>query len=342
MRQGPNNARPSPSHAPPHMVLPLSLEELALLPGCGIPAYRAVRTFAFAFSDVATEASGSINVKRVARDALDGTRRRRVLVLRGHDGAGALAVQMLVRRGWRVCVHVPFMCLHDEDGLFDGDVDDTRRDEHRMRRVEQRVRAWGGEEVIFDDGEEGDGEGGAVVRIIDRLREDGDIFDAVLDTIGGREVWEAAERLLKAVNVGGKKDKMKHAGLGIKQFTTIAGDFPGRTIPSAGDTFKAGLRSLNLGSRTDGKKLEGKVGYAWVSNVQDVDWEGEDIRDTLREVLRIVTETDIRPWVGDGGRWTDQTNMHRVIPFEKAHELFVSRGKGILTNGGSFVVKVVG
>ncbi|KAG6900126.1 hypothetical protein C0993_002661 [Termitomyces sp. T159_Od127] len=336
--QGSNNAWTSLPHAPPHTVLPLSLEELALLPGCGIPAYRAIRTFAFAFSDATTEVVGGINVKRVARDALDGTRRRRALVLRGHDGAGAMAVQMLVRRGWRVCVHVPLMCLHDEDGLLDGDVDGTDEwDKHRMRRVEARVRAWGGEEVIFDDGEQG-----AVVRVIDRLREDGDVFDAVLDTIGGREVWEAAERLLKTANVAGKKDKMKLAGLGIKQFTTLVGDFPGRTIPSAGDTFKAGLRSLNFGSRTDGKKLEGRVGYAWVSHVQDVDWEGEDIRDTLREVLRIVAETDIRPWVGEGGGWTERTNRHWVVPFEKAHELFVSRGKGILKSGGSFVVKVAG
>ncbi|KAG6879418.1 hypothetical protein C0992_002792 [Termitomyces sp. T32_za158] len=340
--QGSNDVWTSPSHVLLERALPLSLEELALLPACGIPAYRAVRTFAFAFSDATTEVIGDINTKRMARDALDGTRRRRVLVLRGHDGAGALAVQMLVRRGWRVCVHVPLMCLHDEDGLPDGDVDHTDEwDKRRMRRVEERVRAWGGEEVIFDDGGEGDGERGAVARVIDRLREDGDIFDAVLDTIGGREVWEAAERLLKTVKVDGK-DKMKPTGLRIKQFTTLVGDFPGRTIPSAGDTFKAGLRSLNFGSRTDGKKLEGKIGYAWVSHVQDVDWEGEDIRDTLREVLRVVTETGIRPWVGEGGRWTDRTNKHRVVPFEKAHELFIRRGNGILTNGGSCVVKVVG
>ncbi|KAG5350192.1 hypothetical protein C0989_012305 [Termitomyces sp. Mn162] len=344
MSVGSNNAWASPSQAPSQIVLPPSLEELALLPGCGIPAYRAVRTFAFAFSHATTE-TGTVNGKRVAKDALDGTRRRRALVLRGHDGAGAMAVQMLVHRGWRVCVHVPFRCLHHEDGLLDRDVDDTdERDKYRMRRIEERVRNWGGEEVIFDDGEDGHGERGAVVRVIEGLREDGDLFDAVLDTIGGKEVWEAAERLLKAVHVdapavGGKKDKTKRAGIGTKQFTTLVGDFPGRMIPSAGDTFKAGLRSLNFGSRTDGKKLEGKVGYAWVSHAQDVDWEGEDIRDTLREVLRIVTEANIRPWVGEGGQWTERT---RVVPFEKAHELFVSRDRGVLTNGGSLVVKVVG
>ncbi|KAG6901636.1 hypothetical protein C0995_009737 [Termitomyces sp. Mi166 len=346
--KGFNNAWACPLPASLHMVLPLSLEELALLPGCGIPAYRAIRTFVFAFSDATTEVE-SMNKTRVARDAFDGTRRRRALVLRGHDGAGAMGVQMLVRRGWRVCVHVPFGCLdHEEDGLLDGDEDMDGREKYRMRRVEERVRAWGGEEVIFDDGEEGD-ERGAVVRVLDRLREDGDMFDAVLDTIGGKEVWEAGERLLKVVNIdgapaadaSGKKDKAKRKGIGVKQFTTLVGDIPGRTIPTAGDTFKASLRSLNFG-RTDGKKLEGKVGYTWVSYAQDVDWEGEDIRDTLREVLRIVTETDIRPWVGEGGQWTERTSRDRVIPFEKVHELFVSSDKGVLMNGGSFVVKVVG
>src|ERR1700689_961203 len=58
----------------------LMLEELALLPLAGGPAHRAVRTFA------SVEAGASSTP--------------RALVLRGHDGAGAMAVQMLARRGW--------------------------------------------------------------------------------------------------------------------------------------------------------------------------------------------------------------------------------------------------
>ncbi|KAG6856367.1 hypothetical protein H0H87_005277 [Tephrocybe sp. NHM501043] len=360
----PRGTRSAPP--PPHLDLPLSIEELALLPACGVPAYRAVRTFAFAFSDTVDSRGGT--TKGVMRDALDGTRRRRVLVIRGHDGAGAMAAQMLVRRGWRVSVHVPFTCLHHEaDGLEDGDeyrdveekenaLGDREREgkeRYYMRKVEERVRAWGGEEVIFDDGNdgEGDGERDALVRIINQLREDGDAFDAVLDTVGGKEVWEAAEQLLKMVPTPGPDagtvlaassgKKLKRIGVGVKQFTTLVGDFPGRTIPSAGDNFKAGLRSLNFGSRSDGKKLEGKVGYAWVSHAQDVDWEGEDIRDTLQKVLRTVAEDGIRPWVGEGRR-TKLTSRDRVIPFEKAHEAFVSGDKSTLTDGGTVVVKVVG
>lgn len=272
-------------------------------------------------------------------------------MLRGHDGTGAIAVQMLVRRGWRVCVHVPFACLSYEgtgsaEELEGEDAAGRQlRDEYRMRRVEERIRAWGGEEVIFDDGEIGEGEDerGPVLRVIDRLCEDGDVFDAVLDTVGGKEVWEASERLLKSIGgtAVGKKDKPKKAGIGVKQFTTLVGDSPGRMVPSAGDNFKAGLRSLNFGGRIDGKKLDGKVGYAWVSHAQDVDWEGEDIRDTLGAVLRNMIDDGIRPWVGENGDGREIAPQ-RVVPFEKAPGVFVSGERGRLTEGGTVVVKVVG
>ncbi|KAF8075875.1 hypothetical protein FPV67DRAFT_1469607 [Lyophyllum atratum] len=350
-----------------HQATALSLEELALLPICGIPAYRAIRTFAFAFSDGSVGDSGDLSRQETlhgkgrAKEAYDGTRQRRVLVLRGHDGAGAIAVQMLVRRGWRVCVHVPFACLAYETSGLAEEVSDGNaagrqlRDQYCMRRVEERVRAWGGEEVIFDDGEMGDGEDerGPVVRVIDRLCGDGDVFDAVLDTVGGKEVWEASERLLKSVGsdapgIGsgsgsGKKEKSKKGGIGVRHFTTLVGDSPGRTIPSAGDNFKAGLRSLNFGGggRADGKKLEGKVGYAWVSHAQDVDWEGENIRETLGAVLKTVIDGGIRPWVGENVV-EDGRAKERVVPLEKAPGVFASSDTSMVTDGGTVVVKVVG
>ncbi|KAG5639138.1 hypothetical protein H0H81_006397 [Sphagnurus paluster] len=340
-------------HPTPGIGVPLSLEELALLPACGIPAYRAVRTFAFAFSHSGGAGSTSNSNSSSSTGTGGGEKAkeegRRALVLRGHDGAGALAVQMLVRRGWRVCVHVPFACLAresahsappDPDPDLNLDVamamDARARVEHCMRRVEERVRAWGGEEVIFDDGEdECGGGGGAVVRVIERLCEDGDVFDAVLDTVGGKEVREAAERLLRSPGVG--TGTGKRTGIGVKQFTTLVGDAPGRAIPSAGDNFKAGLRSLNFGRGDgDGKKVDGKVGYAWVSHAQDVDWEGENVRETLGAVMKTFMEEGVRPWVGDHGA------AARVVPFEKAPGVFSGAERGLLTDGGTVVVKVVG
>ena len=362
-------------HRPNH--LPLSLEELSLLPLCGIPAYRDVRTFTFAFSSAdshsesgaerhwdldadsrltpkSAKARGKEKEKEsttMNRCADRGGRRRRALVLRGHDGAGAMAVQMLVKQGWRVCAHAPYACLAQEVvTLGDGSDAAGAGEKDRMRTVEDRIRSWGGEEVVFDDGEEGeDGEDmrGAVIRVIERLCEDGDVFDAVLDTVGGKEIWEASERLLKSPgrvvekNGKSKKETGKRAAadIGVKQFTTLVGDSPGRAIPTAGDHFKAGLRSFNLGvggSRRDG--MDGKkVGYAWVNLGQDVDWEGEGIRETLEAVLRMAVKDGVRPWVGadHGGR------RERLVPFERAPEAFVDRKGSGLVGGGTMVIKLV-
>jgi NADPH:quinone reductase-like Zn-dependent oxidoreductase len=267
----------------------LTLEEFSLLPLCGLPAYRAVRTFVLGLEGKgAPESHG------------------RALVLRGHDGAGGVAVQILVRRGWRVCVHVPMLCAAEDERKY-------------MRDVENRVRGWGAEEVLFDDGAEG-----AVARVIEGLIE---AFDAVLDTVGGRDVWEAGDRLLR----GGR------CGL----FTTLVGDKPDRAIPSAGDHFRAGLRSLMPGKRgrrrgvsveewkeKDGGK--GKVGYAWVSVAQDVDWEGEDVKESLRAVLGMALESGVKPWTG------------KVVPFEKTPEVFARDGRELLRDGGTVVVRIVG
>ncbi|KAF8898136.1 hypothetical protein CPB84DRAFT_1815732 [Gymnopilus junonius] len=317
----------------------LSLEELALLPLCGLPAYRAVRTFMYAFSsssmrdgsmpmtpspsadrrgfEISSPPTRKGSLSRGTSDHAQGYRRR-VLVLRGHDGAGAMAVQMLVGRGWRVSVHVPFSSVPAYATQEAGD--------RFMHVVEERARDWGADEVIFDDGEEGGGPDdgrGAAVRVLDTLREDGDVFDAVLDTIGGKEVREAAERLLKSAGADGSASaRLKRRGVG--QFTTLVGDHPERTIPSAGDNFRAGLRSLRpVGGSTT------RVGYAWVSVAQDVDWEGDDVGETLRMVLRLALEDGVRPLVEDlvSG---DGPDTPRTTPFERAPSV----------DGGTVVVKI--
>ncbi len=352
----------------------LTLEELAILPLCGVPAYRAVRTFMYAFSGQLDSAPNQ-NAKYL-REQSQSTApiqgriqpyRHRALVLRGHDGAGAMAVQMLVLQGWRVSVHIPLSCVPADasQALVDA----------FMRVMEDRAREWGADEVIFDDGEAvgegGDAEGGggdgdgddgraAAVRVIETLREEGDTFDAVLDTVGGKEVREAGERLLRspaATNTSSSQNSKLKGYFG--QFTTLVGDTPERPIPSVADALRANLRSFRTGqgqghgsgtanksTAEGGPSAEGhsadadakfhKVGHAWVSVAHEVEWEGEDVGETLGAVLRLAMEEGIRPLVEDAGGGI--LGRPRVVPFEKAPGVFVDNGP--LADGGTVVVKI--
>ena len=333
----------------------LTLEELALLPLCGIPAYRAVRTFIYAFSSLGEGGSmaspiatvqnrSAINSKMTTTEHPQG-RRRRVLVLRGHDGVGAMAVQLLAKRGWEVSVHVPFSA---SSTTYDPTTTEADHVDAFPMNIQERARNWGADEIIFDE-EAGDGiDDGriAAIRVMESLREDGDVFDAILDTVGGKEVREAGERLLRSTGVANAttpsvygneapmspRDKAK----GVVQFTTLVGDVPERPIPTTADHFRAGMRSFGVesGARNGDEgttaDLKGnKVGYAWVSVAQDVDWEGEDISKTLSSVLRLALEERVRPVIGA---------RYRIVPFEQAPYVFVD--KGPLGHGCNVVVKV--
>lgn len=337
-RRGPSYSRYPhlpPSHPMPHPrsspVVPtgpsLSVEEFALLPLCGISAYRAFRALTYAFSDRTN----------TTNDPLP----RRVLVLRGHQGAGAMIVQILAKSGWRVSAHATLPLFQDDkEGLLE--------EAAYMKSVQDRIRSWGAEEVIFDDGgqdedrtlrldDRGDEGKGAILRVIQRLVEDGDAFDAVVDTVGGKEIWDASERLLKGIHVresqktttvrGHKTKKPKTMG----QFVTLVGDFPGRPIPSAGDLFKGGLRSLKHTHKGSDQSKDG-VGYIWINNAQDVDWEGEDVRDSLASVINMALKRGIQPFIPEKAR------EERVVPFECAPRIFNSD----LGHGAVTVVKVVG
>ncbi|KAJ7499376.1 hypothetical protein FB451DRAFT_1428973 [Mycena latifolia] len=338
-RQKHRRLKSVPPPPPPPPPPGLTLAELALLP-LGLAAHRAVRTLAGIDAlanytntwesvdavkpdgEVDVEAS-AVGEKQAPKGAGGG---RRALVLQGHAGTGGLVARMLARTGWRVCVHAPGS-LADGAGAA---AEETEADKAHMRRVQARVRAWGVEEVVFDDGgaagERGDGGRGAAVRAVERLIADGDAFDAVVDTVGGRAVWEAGERLLAA---GGP-------GAGRKQFTTTVGDAPARPVPTAKDNFRAGLRALRGSNQPQGAKGAGgkrsEVGYAWVSAAQDVDWEGADVRDALGAVLRLaLAEGGVRPVV------------EAERPFERAPEVFErGDGAGAVLRGGSVVVRVVG
>lgn len=338
----------------------LTLEELALLPLCGIPAYRAVRTFIYAFSSLGEGGSmaspitvhdrnRSLNGSKMTTTEHPQGRRRRVLVLRGHDGVGAMAVQLLAKRGWEVSVHVPFSA---SSTTYDPTTTDPEYVDPFPRNIQERARDWGADEIIFDE-EAGDGiDDGriAAIRVMESLREDGDVFDAILDTVGGKEVREAGEKLLRSAGVAttpgvyaGNEPPMSprvrgDKAKGVGQFTTLVGDVPERPIPTTADHFRAGMRSFGVesGARngdegTTADMRGNKVGYAWVSIAQDVDWEGEDISETLSSVLRLALEERVRPVIGA---------RYRVVPFEQAPYVFVD--KGPLGHGCNVVVKIAG
>ncbi|KAJ7229089.1 hypothetical protein GGX14DRAFT_346422 [Mycena pura] len=308
-----------------------TLEELALLP-FALTAYRAVRTLIGleGFGTGVRRGVGAVSPEGEPEvDSMSEERHRkgrsaagrRALVLNGHTGTGAFVARMLAARGWRVCVHAP-------GTLSDAATGCTEADKAHMATVQARTRAWGVEEVVFDDGGGvGDGEDwgqGAAVRAIEQLIEDGDAFDAVVDTIGGRTVWEAGQRLLVCAADGGRK-----------QFTTTVGDSPERPVPSAMDNFRLGLRAMR-GSQSEstkkekGSKARTNVSYAWVSVAQDVDWEGGDVRDGLGVLVQMALEAGMRPVV------------ENQLPFERAVDVFEGREDPAMRHGGSVVVKVVG
>lgn len=155
----------------------LTLNELALLPLSGVPAYRAVRTllpisramgmthrqdivgttthpFVPQNNDSSFPANGGLEGSPAPCRA--GDSRPRALVLRAHDGPGALAVQMLVREGWCVWAHVPVPFALPGPALeYSGE---TKNEEEEkmlegrrgvLRRLEERLRGWGVDEVLF-------------------------------------------------------------------------------------------------------------------------------------------------------------------------------------------------
>ncbi|KAI0352720.1 hypothetical protein OH77DRAFT_1408564 [Trametes cingulata] len=388
---------------------PLTIEELALLPLCGVPAHRAIRTFA----DVLTPPVG------YGRPPAQGTGSRpdvRVLVLQGHDGAGACAVQMLGRRGVRVCVQIPESAVTDsQEEARKGSVEVVRPSpsfspskskgkgragvQSRREQVEARLRAWGAEDICV----------GEPLDVLRRLVEEGQSFDAVLDTVGGIAIWEVSQRLLTmdwTVAAGrssislasrseiklngsgphtpdaatenghangdagsGKPHKLKGKVVSHAQFTTLVGDTPHRAIPTAQDNLRSGLRSLrrsvstsgstsksspaSLGRSAGGQKAKRVVGYAWVSVAADVDFEGEDVRDSLGAVVRMAEDGWLRPWVGNSnagagagaGGSAGGEEEGKVVPFERAPEVFrrgVVGPLGVLADGGTCAIRIVG
>ncbi|KAI0829313.1 hypothetical protein BC628DRAFT_1315119 [Trametes gibbosa] len=283
------NGNALPYASSPLAPTPLSLEELALLPLCAVPAHRALRTFA----DVLTPPAHRTQREREREDVKPDVR---ALVLQGHDSAGALAVQMLGRRGVRVTVQVPESAVYDplEDvRKAAADAVHASASKHkdkgkgkagappissvpplsRRQQVEARLRAWGAEDVCV----------GEPLDVLRRFVDEGQSFDAVLDTVGGVAVWETAQRLLtmdwttaaarSSTSLASRSDlplsrsasishsqsghgdehrpsKLKSPPISHAQFTTLVGDTVHRAVPSAQDNLRSGLRSLRRAMST--------------------------------------------------------------------------------------------
>ena len=247
-----------------------TLEELALLPLCGVPAYRAFRTFVTSF---------------------DNKEKPRVLILRGEEGTGSLVGQALARLGWRVVVHCrlpedgtprssrsgPSTPASSQEGLDSASVNSLPSWMCCDPQVlEARVKKWGAERIVF----------GQELDVLARLAGDKSpeaTFDGILDTVGGKDIWEASERLLRS-----SASSKGHRQL----FTTLVGDNPSRPVPTNRSNFLSSMRSW-------GRDGDGKVGYVWLSVAQDLDWEGRDVRDALGAVANGgALGEGVRPWVG--------------------------------------------
>ena len=460
----------------------LTVDELALLPLSGVPAYRTVRTlthitraFKLAKPDLAvrqpnrhsdTDENDDVAIVHpirlnLADKQLDAARPR-VLILRGHDGPGALALQMLVRAGWSVWIHVPVPFdlpgPPHEPGCNSRDEEEGRTLGKRrvvLERIEKRLREWGADEVLFVPIESSPAptsfsspvpaqrdasptpfiprspssspspsaspspfsrsstssplsspsltplnpshgdisstnhdtfpapysytglpltpyktEAASVTALLTYLTRARVHFDAVIDTVGGREIWEAGRALLSLP----VHDAVRRHIDG--QFTTLVGDAPDRVMSTASDHFYAGVRALRIGkakgapqedpavSQSNASLASGKknkkikprpVNYAWVNVVSEVDWEGGDVHDSLGAVLAVAVEQGVRPAVrptnfsnaSEGGKGKmkavfsgDGETSGKVVSFENTPQIFVPRGG--LEHGGTIVSRIAG
>jgi len=198
-------------------------------------------------------------------------------------------------------------------------------------------------------------------------------FDAVIDTIGGREIWEAGRTLLSLPVHDAARTSIE------AQFTTLVGDVPDRVVSITSDHFRAGMRALRIGntknslhvhddaefSQTTAGLARGKkdkkvkpqpVNYAWVNIMSDVDWDGADVRDSLGAVLAMAVEEGVRPAIGladfpdmskkNKGKMKaifsdgDGETPGKVVPFENTSQVFVL-GSG-LEHGGTAVSRIAG
>ena len=197
----------------------------------------------------------------------------------------------------------------------------------------------------------GDVRCGDAVEIVRDVR--GEEFDAVVDPLGGKEVWDVCRKVLRTAGQvrlcsrpRSRRSDIPSLLLILSQFTTLVGDTDS-ALPTANAHFKSNMRSLR---RAFVKKDHKSIGYQWVSPVADVDSGGEDVRDSLSAIVRLAVEGVVLPYVGDiEGEANDaagrgEEGKARVLPFERAPDAFevdpVTK-RCMLSRGVTAVVRVI-
>ncbi|KAI0313255.1 hypothetical protein OF83DRAFT_1175845 [Amylostereum chailletii] len=258
------------------------------------------------------------------------------LILQGQSGAGALAV-LLVREllpQVRVLVHIEPKVL-GVDALpkpvvlalnSELDIGGLALDAY-AENILSRLKGWGVTAVCI----------GTAIETLDMLALGNfNTVDFVLDTIGGRAVWEAGERLLACPSTPFDRTR-KDRTRGEAQFTTLVGD-TARAVPGAQDHWRAS-RGPKSAVKTKEKRRR-RVRWAWVPCSSDVDMEGRDVRENLAAVIRALGVFEAKPaW-----RNVEQLVSDAVL-FERAMDVFggvcADNGMlGMLDAGGCAVVKV--
>lgn len=190
----------------------------------------------------------------------------RILILNAHDGVGLLTMQEAANLGLIIVAQCPTSV---SDGVA-------------------LCEANGANEVVIGD----------PLWALNSLHESS--FDLVLDTVGGRRVYDAARRILA------------YEG----QFCTCVGDMSSSVNPN----LKSHLRSLR---RSFFKKDTKHIGYEWIA--VDV---GEDCREALESVKLAAEKGLICP------------RLQSILSFADAPRAFEVTLRGGQTEPGSVVVRV--
>lgn len=191
----------------------------------------------------------------------------RILILNAHDGVGLLTMQECAGLGLIIVAHCP---QHVSDGVA-------------------ICEANGAHEVIV----------GEPLWALNTLHESS--FDLVIDTLGGRRIYDAARRILAFEG----------------QFCTCFGDLHSST---ANPNLRSHLRSLR---RSFFKKDQKHIGYEWVGTDT-----AEDCHEALEAVRRAAEDGRICP------------RLNSVLGFAEAPRAFEGVLRGTNDESGAVVVRV--